>query len=144
MHIERDGPAERIIHGAKDGIDGTWGSAKGDTIRQVPAAGKMLNIATTFALYYGRAQSPLVRVVPDSRQPNMWRVSWPDGALSDMVNLSRAKDACVVLCERGPPARNRRRFRWELERSKTAAAAPPMRRRARRATALPIGLEARP
>jgi hypothetical protein len=33
-----------------------------------------------------------VHVVPDATYPNMWRVQWPDGLLSDMVNLSRAND----------------------------------------------------
>ena len=32
------------------------------------------------------------RVVPDSKYPDMWRVKLP-GGLSDMVNLSRARDA---------------------------------------------------
>ena len=29
----------------------------------------------------------------------MWRVRWPDGRLSDMVNLSRAKDAIAAFIE---------------------------------------------
>jgi hypothetical protein len=29
----------------------------------------------------------------DKRYPGMFRVHWPDGTLSDMVNLSRAHDA---------------------------------------------------
>lgn len=81
----------------------------------------------TLALYYGNARSPLVQIVPDGTYPAMWRMSWPDGQLSDMANLSRIKDAAVAICERGPPARNRRRFAWKQERSKTAAEAPPMR-----------------
>ena len=36
------------------------------------------------------------KVVPDSAHPGMWRVRWPDGGLSDMTNLTRAKD--VVAC----------------------------------------------
>jgi hypothetical protein len=32
--------------------------------------------------------------------PHMWRVRKPDGTLTDMVNLSRAKDAAMVLLER--------------------------------------------
>jgi hypothetical protein len=38
-------------------------------------------------------------VVPDSKWPNMYRVRSPDGTLSDMVNLARAKDA--ARCARG-------------------------------------------
>ena len=29
----------------------------------------------------------------------MWRVRWPDGRLSDMVNLSRANDAIASFIE---------------------------------------------
>lgn len=36
-------------------------------------------------------------VVPDTKYPQMWRVKLPDGKLSDMVNLTRAKDAAVTL-----------------------------------------------
>jgi hypothetical protein len=34
-------------------------------------------------------------VVPDERYPGMYRVRLPDGSLSDMVNLARAKDAAA-------------------------------------------------
>jgi hypothetical protein len=61
-----------------------------------------------YALRYGNAKKPLVRVIPDS-----WRMIWPDGQLSDMATLSRAKDAAIAFCERGPPARNRRCFNWK-------------------------------
>jgi hypothetical protein len=30
---------------------------------------------------------------PDVKWPGMWRIHAPDGRISDMVNLSRAKDA---------------------------------------------------
>jgi hypothetical protein len=36
---------------------------------------------------------------PDAIYPGMWRVRWPDGRLSDMVNLSRAKDAIAAFIE---------------------------------------------
>lgn len=35
----------------------------------------------------------------DATYPNMWRVRWPDGRLSDMVNLTRAKDAVARFVE---------------------------------------------
>ena len=54
------------------------------------------------ALHYGSARTPIALVVPDSV---MYRIRWPSGELSDMVNLSRAKDAVVAICERGPPRR---------------------------------------
>lgn len=36
-------------------------------------------------------------IKPDARWPDMWRVKLPNGLLSDMVNLTRAKDAAVSL-----------------------------------------------
>jgi hypothetical protein len=45
-------------------------------------------------LYHGRRR--VAEVVPDEKYPNMWRVKI-EGELSDMVNLSRAKDAALCL-----------------------------------------------
>ena len=45
----------------------------------------------------GRPRKP--KVVPDSAHPGMWRVRWPDGRLSDMTNLTRAKDAVAWFIE---------------------------------------------
>ena len=39
------------------------------------------------------------KVVPDAAHPGMWRVRWPDGRLSDMTNLTRAKDAVTFFIE---------------------------------------------
>jgi hypothetical protein len=36
-------------------------------------------------------------VEPDSEYRNMWRVRLPSGHVSDMVNLTRSKDAAVCL-----------------------------------------------
>jgi hypothetical protein len=69
-----------------------------------------------YALHYGNDPAPLVHVVPDDRLPGMWRMVWPDGRLFDLANLFRIKDAAVAICERGRPARNRRRFRWKRAR----------------------------
>jgi hypothetical protein len=46
-----------------------------------------------FTLCHGRRTQAIVRVVQDSIYPNMWRAKFADGSLSDMVNLTRAKDA---------------------------------------------------
>ena len=77
--------------------------------------------AAGYALHYGQAQTPMVRVEPDSVHPGMWRVVWPDGRVSDMVNLARAKDAAMALAERGPPARNPHRLHWRLDRASSTA-----------------------
>ena len=39
----------------------------------------------------------LATIEPDQTWPGMWRVRLPDGYLTDMVNLSRAKDAAASL-----------------------------------------------
>ena len=39
----------------------------------------------------------LASIEPDQTWPGMWRVRLPDGYLTDMVNLSRAKDAAASL-----------------------------------------------
>jgi hypothetical protein len=39
------------------------------------------------------------KVVPDAARPGMWCVRWPDGRLSDMTNLTRAKDAVACFME---------------------------------------------
>jgi len=49
------------------------------------------------------------RIVADAVYPNMWRVAYPDGSLSDMVNLSRAKDAIADYQELGGERRRQDR-----------------------------------
>jgi hypothetical protein len=39
----------------------------------------------------------LAAIEPDREWPGMWRVRMPDGRLTDMLNLSRAKDAAASL-----------------------------------------------
>ena len=39
------------------------------------------------------------KAVPDAAHPGMWRVRWRDGRLSDMTNLTRAKDAVACFME---------------------------------------------
>jgi len=39
------------------------------------------------------------KVVPNAAHPGMWRVRWPDGRLSDITNLTRAKDAVTCFIE---------------------------------------------
>ena len=45
-----------------------------------------------------RVRAPLAQIELDETYPGMWRFRLlPDGGLSDMVNLSRAKDAAATL-----------------------------------------------
>jgi hypothetical protein len=39
---------------------------------------------------------PDPRIVPDGRWPGMFRLRLPDGSLSDILNLTRAKDALAT------------------------------------------------
>ena len=48
-------------------------------------------------LHRGGLKTPAISVVPDKIYPTMWRIKHRDGRLSDMVNLSRARDAAVAL-----------------------------------------------
>jgi hypothetical protein len=41
----------------------------------------------------------VVGIVPDEKWPGMYRLKRADGSLSDMVNLTRAKDALLALHE---------------------------------------------
>jgi hypothetical protein len=57
----------------------------------------------------------LVTVEPDSKYPRMFRVRMRDGSLSDMANITWAKDAAVHLALA------------DLNRHVRRAEAPPMR-----------------
>jgi hypothetical protein len=57
----------------------------------------MTKASDTMTLFIGRRRS--LRVVRDKAYPAMWRVELPDGTLTDMVNLTRAKDAALDIAE---------------------------------------------
>src|SRR5262245_53590411 len=48
-----------------------------------------------FRLYIG-AKFTGIRVIPDEKYASMWRIHAPTGEVSDMVNLTRAKDAALT------------------------------------------------
>lgn len=50
-------------------------------------------------LFHGTSENPLAILEPDAKYPILYRIHYPDGHLSDMVNLTRAKDAacCFAL-----------------------------------------------
>jgi hypothetical protein len=81
--------------------------------------------AHVHCLYYGSGRAPVARVVPDGRYPGMWRIAWGAGFLSDMVNLTRAKDAAAALAVRGPRARDARRLHWKQDRLDSRSEASP-------------------
>ena len=57
------------------------------------------------ALHFGRSAKPMLFVEPDPRWPGMFRIRHCNGFLSDIVNLTRAKDAAesIVLAEVNDP-----------------------------------------
>src|SRR4029453_7544005 len=77
-------------------------------------------------LHYASAKHPLAEIIPDANWPGMWRVRWPDGSLSHLTNLSRARDAAIAIAERGPPARNRRLLSWRTEYVEEALGPSPV------------------
>jgi hypothetical protein len=48
-------------------------------------------------LCHPRGRKPLVTVKPDSKYTGLYRIQSPDGDLSDVVNLTRAKAAAVAF-----------------------------------------------
>jgi hypothetical protein len=48
-------------------------------------------------LHLGKRTTTLLHVVPDKSYPSVWRIRFPDGSLSDMANLTRAKDAALYI-----------------------------------------------
>jgi len=69
------------------------------------ATGAVLSVTATIGVSEGqkpesvtlrRSRKPLKldpRIVVDSKRPGMYRIKRPDGSLSDIVNLTRARDA---------------------------------------------------
>jgi len=49
-----------------------------------------------YSLHRDRSQRVLIRVIPDGE---FYRVEWPDADLSDLTNLTRAKDAALRWAE---------------------------------------------
>jgi hypothetical protein len=47
-------------------------------------------------LHLGRG-GKLVSIVSDAKYPGIWRVQYPDGRLTDMVNRTRVKDAALSI-----------------------------------------------
>jgi hypothetical protein len=70
-----------------------------------------------FTLHLHRSTKPLLTVEPDATYPGMWRVRH-QGRLSDMTNISRAKDAActVALADLN-----------DLDRQETASEGSPVR-----------------
>jgi hypothetical protein len=53
-----------------------------------------------WALYCEGRSGPVLHVVPDETYPNMWRIKRQDGSLSDMTNLTWARDGALTVALR--------------------------------------------
>ena len=69
--------------------------------------------APRWSLHLCYGKTALVQVVPNELYPNMYRLAWPSGEISDLANLSRIKDAAAAICERGPPHRDAKLLLWK-------------------------------
>jgi hypothetical protein len=49
-----------------------------------------------YSLHRGRSRRTLIRIVPCG---TLFKIEWPDGARSDLANLTRCKDAAREWCE---------------------------------------------
>jgi hypothetical protein len=68
-------------------------------------------------LYYGRRA--VIDVVPDKRWPTMWRVKLGD-QLSDMANITRAKDAAMATARKlNPKYHDTRLWDWKKDHGKS-------------------------
>jgi hypothetical protein len=67
--------------------------------------------ASGHALYLRDRGKPLATVEPDTGHLRLWRVHMPDGWVSDLANLPRAKEAAIgsvlFVLNRQETARNR-------------------------------------
>jgi len=48
-------------------------------------------------LFVGKHRRPVLQIQRDAEYPEMWRVRLPDVTLTDMTNISRAKEAAVDI-----------------------------------------------
>jgi len=69
---------------------------------------------TQHRLYLGSRSTGIV-IAPDERYPSMYRIHWPDREPSDIVNLTRAKDAAMryVARQQGDRAQGTLDFKWK-------------------------------
>jgi hypothetical protein len=94
-HQEREflpAPEPRVL----DGLPDAFPNGQGGTVHALHAApGPMVRRSMAQALPPG--------FVPDAKWPGMYRLVLADGSLSDMVNLTRAKDALLHMKARAVP-----------------------------------------
>jgi hypothetical protein len=82
--------------------------------------------ASGHALYLRDRGQPLATVEPEAQHVGMWRVRMPDGWVSDMANLARAKDAAI------------RSVLFVFNRKETATDRPPVAQTAEGAAGMTV------
>jgi hypothetical protein len=53
-----------------------------------------------------------IRIIPVPEYPGMYRVRWPDGRLSPMGNITRAKEAAIMYAHAAGLANSRSNGKW--------------------------------
>jgi hypothetical protein len=86
-----------------------------------------------------RNRDPLVTVEPDSKHTGMYRIRFPDGGLSDMVSLTRAKDAALAFALRSLNSKAQEKPPKALHVRQRRAAAPITRQSTKRTHEPPTG-----
>ena len=71
---------------------------------------------TEWQLYLGTKFTGVI-VRPDDKWPSMFRIHWPDQPPSDIVNLTRAKDAAMRWAARRTGANTTLHLKWKLRQS---------------------------
>jgi hypothetical protein len=132
--------ANRNPAGANGGASG--GDVHAAKLNSPEAKASPTTNQVAYYLYYGNSRAPLARVLPHARYVGMWRIAWPDGRVSDIVNLARAKDAAMAWGERNTPGKDRNRLGWKKKPRKTPVEAPSVRFSSQPAPTLPTALPA--
>jgi hypothetical protein len=81
---------------AKDGVTapgGTKGKGGVTSLKITQQNQRPLPLQKTTEQPHSGRPSRHPKAIPDAVYPDMWRVQWPDGRVSDMANLSRINDA---------------------------------------------------
>jgi hypothetical protein len=62
---------------------------------------------TAISLHLGQGKAALLRVVPEAVYPGMFRVRGLNGSLTNMANLTWAKDGALAIWRASTPAKGR-------------------------------------
>jgi hypothetical protein len=92
---------------------------KGFNFGEVGPSSQKQTSRSTYALYCAGNTRPLAVVAPDDLC-GLYRIYFDHGAISDLGNLSRVKDAATLVAADGPPRRNPDHLHWKSHPCETA------------------------